>query len=75
MWDTTKKIIVKEWHRSGGTKEKPSIKVEGYPRIFKNDLYFEVEKNVFDQNFRKTSGKKQVNLKKIETNIVIKRMF
>ena len=57
------------------TNEKLSINVEGYPRIFKDDLDSQLEKDVFDQILRKTSEQRQLNLRQLEASIVIKCMF
>jgi|TARA_R100000084_G_C4570808_1_gene109132 hypothetical protein len=57
------------------TNEKLSINVEGYPRIFKDDLDSQLEKDVFDQILRKTSEQRQLNLKQLEAGIIIRGLF
>tara|TARA_R110002012_G_scaffold270733_1_gene455784 strand:- start:570 stop:812 length:243 start_codon:yes stop_codon:yes gene_type:complete len=53
-------------------KEKLSIKMQEIPRIFRDDLDSQLEKDVFDEILKRDSEQRKLNLSLIQTNILIK---
>ena len=58
------------------TKEKKlSIKAEGVPRIFREDLDSQLKKDVFDEIIRYSAENRQLNLKVLENTILTKGLM
>ena len=53
-------------------EDKLSIKIEGMPTIFKEDLDSKIEKDVFDEIIRRNSELGQLNMRMLQANILIK---
>mgnify|MGYP003660576889 FL=1 len=52
--------------------EKLSIKMQEAPRIFRDDLDSQLEREVFDEILKRDSEQRKLNLSLIQTNILIK---
>ncbi len=53
-------------------QHKPSVMIEGSPRIFREDLTNQLQLDVFDELIRKTAEQRQLNIKTLEVNILLK---